>query len=59
MRQIREAPGVVAHREETQKTISIYRDETQKTLSATNRHLLLFCIAMMVTLITLLIRTWP
>ena len=57
--------SISAHREETQKTISaihtsisVHREETQKTIATTNRQLLLFCIGVMATLITFLVRTW-
>ena len=57
--------SISAHREETQKTISAihtsisaHREETQKTIATTNRQLLLFCIGVMATLITFLVRTW-
>ena len=50
--------SISVHREETQKNIATYQQETQKTVSDINRHLLLFFIPIMVTLIGILIPIW-
>ena len=49
---------IAAHEKETQKNIANYQQETQKTVSSINRHLLLFFIPVMVTLIGILIPLW-